>query len=170
MTSVDLPSLTVSGTWSDSGSGALHCMCEVMMPTGAIAAGCDDSEIRLFDLRSKNKVQVLSGHAAKVRSLCSSGPFLYSGAFDGTIRQWDLRKNASLASVSVGENGIYGMWAGSKVLLSVGDAGILNVFAANNLSKLHSAASSHTASIYALHVAEGCLYTGGADHLINFWS
>eukprot|EP00474_Spongospora_subterranea_P004695 CRZ05153.1 hypothetical protein [Spongospora subterranea] len=60
-----------------------------------VATACDDSKIRIFDLRmSKDPVQILEGHTNAVRSIAwsnSHSEIILSGGLDGACRLWNLR-------------------------------------------------------------------------------
>ncbi|MGG6237861.1 NB-ARC domain-containing protein [Nodosilinea sp. AN01ver1] len=75
-----------------------------------LASGCEDHQIRVWDVRTRTLVYCLSGHADEVRSvafapqgylsgdraLALTGHQLASGSYDGTLRLWRLgRESAS---------------------------------------------------------------------------
>lgn len=78
-----------------------------------LASGCEDHQIRVWDLRSQTLVQRLVGHTDEVRSVAFSPqrhsrsgftltthqahPPLASGSYDGTLRLWDLASGDSTA-------------------------------------------------------------------------
>ncbi|KAG8465955.1 hypothetical protein KFE25_005525 [Diacronema lutheri] len=62
-----------------------------------LAAGGSDHCVRVWELRSRRQVATLRGHTGAVRCLllrgCADGA-LFSGAWDKTIRRWDVRSGA----------------------------------------------------------------------------
>ena len=94
-----------------------------------LITGCRDEHVRLFDLNSTTTshthtptttstgttggsvnvpVRVIEGHCDEVSAVVVLGDILYSGSYDCTVRQWDLRallrgscsRDGSLASSS----------------------------------------------------------------------
>ncbi|XP_063933665.1 WD repeat and HMG-box DNA-binding protein 1-like isoform X3 [Zophobas morio] len=63
-----------------------------------VAAGSDDSTIKILDLNNKENITELSGHQNSIRSLAYDplGEFLLSSSCDGTLRVWNLRKSGCL--------------------------------------------------------------------------
>jgi WD40 repeat protein len=81
-----------------------------------LASGCEDHQIRVWDVRSQTLVQRLVGHTDEVRSVAFSPqshrrgglsltthqthPPLASGSYDGTLRLWDLASGDSTKIVT----------------------------------------------------------------------
>lgn len=80
---------------------------ETELTHNAIALGCEDGSISLFDVTDAESepqfICSLRGHTARVLSLCWSrdGKVLLSGAADGTIRQWDIAQRRNISRVNV---------------------------------------------------------------------
>ena len=63
--------------------------------------GGRDSAVRVWDIRTKAQIHVLSGHKHTVCTVASQrfAPQLISGSMDRTIRTWDLRSGGKTLSV-----------------------------------------------------------------------
>lgn len=64
-------------------------------------SGSYDATLRVWDLRSKKCIKVLSGHSNKITCLAISADnsFAVSGAEDTTLRIWDLRSGECMHSL-----------------------------------------------------------------------
>ncbi|KAL6780866.1 hypothetical protein ACKKBG_A08775 [Auxenochlorella protothecoides x Auxenochlorella symbiontica] len=89
----------------------VHCLALSAVP-GAhclTAAGCEDPAIQLCDLASGARLHSLAGHRAPVLALAWSPAAawqLLSGAADGSLRVWDVRRSgASLAVLDLESTG-----------------------------------------------------------------
>jgi len=76
-------------------------------------SGCKDSNIRVFDTKSKERLFLLKGHDKPVTSLSflkfseeseSSGCYLITGSWDGTAKIWDLNSGQCCATLDGHEN------------------------------------------------------------------
>ena len=77
-----------------------------------LAVGCDYKPmIRLFDTESGKLVKELTGHGKEIRTLAFSadGQRLVSGAFDNSVRVWDLATGTSLAELLGSQSFVYGV-------------------------------------------------------------
>ena len=83
---------TTSLPRSCSGTGRLvSCLC--LLSEEVLASGSMDNTIRIWNLRSKEALQVLSGHTDYVRGLAQlSDTQLASASDDKTIRLWNFAK------------------------------------------------------------------------------
>ncbi|KAJ1563604.1 hypothetical protein HK405_001439, partial [Cladochytrium tenue] len=59
-----------------------------------------DKTIRRWDVQSRACVQVLTGHTDFVKCLLLSGPTLYSGSSDRSIRAWDAASGRTAATAT----------------------------------------------------------------------
>lgn len=67
----------------------------------AMAVGCDDNSIRLFDSKTLRQTKKLVGHGAAVNtvSFSSDGKWIVSGSQDKTIRVWSLASGKEIAKL-----------------------------------------------------------------------
>lgn len=63
-----------------------------------LAAGGEESKIRIFDLAAGSQLNELKDHSAMVTSISWSpnGRYLASGCRDGSFRIWDVKKLAPM--------------------------------------------------------------------------
>lgn len=67
----------------------------VFSPDGKmLAAGGEESKIRIFDLAAGSQLNELKDHTATVTSIVwsTNGRHLASGCRDGSLRVWDVKK------------------------------------------------------------------------------
>lgn len=57
-----------------------------------IFIGTDDKKIRVYELSTWKMVEEFIGHEDGVTSIAFADNMLYSGAFDHSIRSWDLKE------------------------------------------------------------------------------
>ncbi|KAL6780864.1 hypothetical protein ACKKBG_A08775 [Auxenochlorella protothecoides x Auxenochlorella symbiontica] len=146
----------------------VHCLALSAVP-GAhclTAAGCEDPAIQLCDLASGARLHSLAGHRAPVLALAWSPAAawqLLSGAADGSLRVWDVRRSgASLAVLD---------------LESTGPGGALPAAAARSAAPDPAAsaaargARAHRAAVTGLAVTRDGLrvVSAGADDAVRAW-
>ncbi|KAL6781620.1 hypothetical protein ACKKBF_B08775 [Auxenochlorella protothecoides x Auxenochlorella symbiontica] len=176
----------------------VHCLALSAVP-GAhclTAAGCEDPAIQLCDLASGARLHSLAGHRAPVLALAWSPAAawqLLSGAADGSLRVWDVRRaGASLAVLDLESTGPEGALPAAAArsaapdprrprqlaLARDPDALFLPSGSAVLGYDLRSGAAlctlrgGHHEAVHACVWSEaggGTLYTGGADRLVLTW-
>lgn len=67
----------------------LRCMC--LVNDHLIAAAGTDNTIRIYDMLANLELGKLTGHFGSVASMCTCGDRLVSGAFDTTLRIWNIQ-------------------------------------------------------------------------------
>ncbi|ORX43340.1 WD40 repeat-like protein [Hesseltinella vesiculosa] len=108
--------------------------------SGLIATGHTDSDIRLWDPRSEDGVNVklsLRGHQKWVSSVSwapQSAYTLCSGSYDGTVRVWDIRSKGSVYTMEEGQEKMFAVdWCDGRIL-SGGESQMLSIFETGSLS------------------------------------
>ena len=73
----------------------------VLVEPNVLASGCQDGEIRLFDVNSGNLVDTLEGHSEYVFSLMMiNQDRLVSGSFDNSIKIWDIKSRKCIQTLT----------------------------------------------------------------------
>ncbi|KAJ1992833.1 hypothetical protein H4R33_000880 [Dimargaris cristalligena] len=82
--------------------GSIKCAIFAGHADQLIASGASDNEIRLWDIDTKQCVNVLKGHGAKIWDLCcdSTSTMLASASGDGTVKLWNLENPSQATCVS----------------------------------------------------------------------
>lgn len=59
---------------------------------------CADGKVILWDIRSREKIASLSGHAdgASCIDISADGNTLWTGGLDSTVRSWDIRERREI--------------------------------------------------------------------------
>ena len=74
---------------------------------GRLVLGMGDNNVYVFDLETREVVQVLSGHTGYVHcESCGMGEgerTVVSAGEDGTVRLWDIRQGEAVHTLSPGE-------------------------------------------------------------------
>jgi formylglycine-generating enzyme len=77
--------------------------CVVFSPDGKVVAGGGNRDVRWFDVKTGDRLQILKGHADEVNTIAfaADGATLASGSRDKTIRLWET-KSGKLIKVLLG--------------------------------------------------------------------
>lgn len=76
----------------------------IFSPDGKmLAAGGEESKIRIFDLAAGSQLNELKDHTATVTNIVwsSNGRYIASGSRDGSLRIWDVKKLSAMRYVGV---------------------------------------------------------------------
>lgn len=101
---------TVVVLWSGCSSKITHLyetedptdyICSVSFATNNpnhLAVGNSKGQIKIFDIQKEVELTTLFGHEGRIGSLnwSSSGSILASGARDGTVAVWDVKRNKAI--------------------------------------------------------------------------
>jgi len=145
-----------------------------------LAVGTNSGDIQLWDAVKCQKIRTLTGHSARVGTLCWSGPTLASGSRDRSICLRDARTQES--SFTVKMNGhkqeVCGLkWSYNEPvhLASGGNDNKLLVWDVRNSGSAMHRFTQHVAAVKAITWSphqNGLLASGGgtADRCIRFWN
>jgi WD40 repeat protein len=77
-------------------------------PDGVTLAVASDNSVHLWDVTTRSKVAVLSGHPDQVTSVAFSGDgnTLATGSRDGMVKLWDIASRQELTSLAGNGNGV----------------------------------------------------------------
>ncbi|KAJ1558560.1 hypothetical protein HK096_010259 [Nowakowskiella sp. JEL0078] len=104
-----------------------------------------------------------------ITSICLSEERIFAGSKDGMINEWDLLSGSHIRTLKGHEKAVTCLAAGSGILYSGSEDGSLRfwVIATGSAMKNVLAHDGYVTSVCV--TAEGKLYTGGADRIINSW-
>jgi len=142
-----------------------------------LAVGTSVGEVQIWDAAKCQTTRVMTGHQARVGTLCWSGHMLSSGSRDRLILQRDVRVPDHFTSKLCGhKQEVCGLkWsADGQQLASGGNDNKLYVWSAHATSPLLRF-TEHTAAVKAISWSphqNGLLASGGgtADRCIRFWN
>lgn len=146
---------------------ALHPSLDVLMTGGR------DSVVRVWDMRTKVQVMVLSGHEQTVCSLLAQAPDpqVISGSHDSTIRLWDLRKGKASVVLTHHKKSIRAMaMHPQEYAFASASAENIKKFALPQGDFLHNMLVQQRAIVNCMAVnQEGVIATGGDNGSLWFW-
>ncbi|KAJ1558446.1 hypothetical protein HK096_000631 [Nowakowskiella sp. JEL0078] len=104
-----------------------------------------------------------------ITSICLSEERIFAGSRDGLINEWDLLSGSHVRTLKGHEKSVTCLAAGSGILYSGSEDGSLRfwIIATGSPMKNILAHDGYVTSVCV--TAEGKLYTGGADRIINSW-
>ncbi len=144
-------------------------MCAV---PGALLATAGDVTVRLWHTDTGEEAKVLRGHPAAVVTACPVGDHLLaSGAYDRSIRLWDLRTGRTVRELEhVGS--VYALTTaeadGRTTLISAGAEGTLVQWNPDTGVR-HWQADGHTGWVNDLCLISGRLASAGSDGTVRLW-
>lgn len=155
-------------------SKAARCSC--WSPDGKwLAAGYDDSRIRIWDVFGQKCLAVLSGHEDSVKCVAWSpdGRKVVSGADDGTVRVWSGESINSMSCKALKEhqdsvNTV--MWLKNDTIVFGGDNGRLTVINSHG-EEIKQLDKVHYKRIYSISASsdERFIVSGGNDKFLCIW-
>ncbi len=84
--------------------------CAGFHPDGLILGTATEAVVRIWDVKSRDEVAALEGHQGAISCLAFSenGYYMASGAADGTVILWDLRKTKQFHAITPAAGGAIG--------------------------------------------------------------
>ncbi|CAE7876680.1 unnamed protein product, partial [Symbiodinium necroappetens] len=149
---------------------AVRCLC--LLSEEVLASGSNDNTIRIWNLRSKEVLQVLSGHTSLVLGLVRlNDTQLASASFDRTIRLWNLAEPEEDGRVLKGHSNwvrcLCRTSAGS--LVSGSDDETLRVWKSDTGEEVREL-RGHTNYVNCLcQASPELLASGSADRTVRLW-
>jgi WD40 repeat protein/3',5'-cyclic AMP phosphodiesterase CpdA/type II secretory pathway predicted ATPase ExeA len=158
------------------------------LPDGStiLATGAEDGMVRLWDLRTRERIASLGGHNNEIHTLAfaeptSDGTLLASGSDDGIVRTWNAQGGRQLATVTgTGDTRLQALALGTLAdgghALATGDeAGVVSLWDPTSGEFLATLPEQHKGPVSALAFGRlanhpDVLATGGDDHTIRMWN
>jgi WD40 repeat protein len=140
-----------------------------------IACGCDDDDIKVWDIEMSTIIHILTGHTDEINTICYSpdSKYIASGGDDQCIKIWDAlsgelisdwdKCNAIIMSLCYSSTG-------NKIAAGLIDGPII-VYDAETFDTIISLSSQHN-QINSVRFSHDDLYivSGGEDELIQIWN
>lgn len=131
-----------------------------------------DAVARVWDMRTKHQVHVLSGHSHTITSLIVQGtnPGIITGSHDTTIKMWDLVAGKCMTTLTHHYKSIRGLCKPSFEHTFVSGApDSLKKWQAKD-GRFIKSMTGHKAVVNAVAVNDdGVLVSGGDDGSMHFW-
>jgi len=143
----------------------------LVLPAGHLAAGCEDSRVRIIDVDTGAVVTKLEGHTDRVRALAAlPDGSLVSGSNDRTVRVWDVGTRACVATLAGHSGWISALAVLSDGRLASGSAdGTVRLWNVGTRTCV-SVLSGHTDRVIALAaLPDGRLVSGSYDRSNRVW-
>ncbi|KAJ3678078.1 hypothetical protein LUZ60_001881 [Juncus effusus] len=140
--------------------------------TGYLYTGSGDKSVKAWSLLDQSLICTLTGHKSTVSCLAVQNGILYSGSWDGTVRLWWITDHTNLCVLGGNSNFNEGSLAAPVLSLCVGD-GFVAAACENGYMKiwrnemLVRSDKVKTGAIYALHLYDNWIFTGGRDKTVN---
>lgn len=139
-----------------------------------VATGCDDTTVRLWNVRRSNSRVVLSGHTQRVYSVSfnGDGALLATASNDGTVRLWDVAEGRAIHTIDAGNR----LWSAAfsptdDLLVTGGDDGLVNLWRATTGEHVHAWHGHHRRVSSAVFSPDGSLVaSSGDDGTVRLWS
>lgn len=82
-----------------------------------LISGGRDSVARVWDIRTKHQIHVLSGHENTIGSIITNSvdPQIITGSYDSTIKLWDLVAGKSMSTLTHHKKSIRSLISDKKV-------------------------------------------------------
>ena len=171
---------------------AIKCGTEALafgeLPDGStiLATGAEDGMVRLWDLRTHERIRALGGHNDAVHTLTFAEPvgdttLLASASNDGIVRTWNAHGGRQLATVTgTGDARVRALAVGrlsdGSHVLATGDAdGAISLWEPTNGELLATLPQQHRDTVRALAfgtLPDGAsiLASAGEDHTVCMWN
>ncbi|KAF5180929.1 pleiotropic regulator PRL2 [Thalictrum thalictroides] len=90
---------------------AVHCLALHSSLDNVLLTGGADSVCRVWDIRKKTSIRVLSGHNDTVSSILTppTDPQVVTGSYDRTMKYWDLRNGSTMTTLTHHRNPVRAM-------------------------------------------------------------
>jgi WD40 repeat protein len=158
----------------DESSSGLAPAVAVRPGGGQFAAAAWSGEVRVFDVRTGDRVHVLRGHQDAVAAVAYSpdGRWLASGGRDRAVRVWDAGTGELVASPPAHPSRVHAVAFSpdGTVLASADQAGGVRLWDARTWGLVRTL-PGHAGGTFAVafHPRDGRLATAGADWAVRLW-
>ncbi|GMH14090.1 hypothetical protein Nepgr_015931 [Nepenthes gracilis] len=137
-----------------------------------VVSGSDDQSILVWDKQTLQLLEELRGHNAQIS--CThmlSGERVLTSAHDGTVKMWDVRTNACVATVGQCSGAVLCMEYDDStgILAAAGRDTLANIWDIRAGKQMHKL-SGHTKWIRSIRMVGDTVITGSDDWTARMWS
>lgn len=136
-----------------------------------VVSGGADATVRVWNLRSENLAQVLTGHTKGVWSVAIfTDVLVLSGSYDHTIKVWNIQGGECLRTL-FGHSGAIWSLACKRHLVATGSHDkLIKVWDMRHCVLQHTF-KGHGSAIFTVDLSDdlSTLFSGSADHSVRIW-
>ncbi|ODQ64043.1 WD40 repeat-like protein, partial [Nadsonia fulvescens var. elongata DSM 6958] len=133
-----------------------------------VSGGCD-RDVRVWDLKSGNCLQILRGHASTVRCLVmADARTAISGSRDNTLRVWDIERGQCLRVLEGHQSSVRCLEVVGDICVSGSYDYTAIVWRVSDGARLHTLVG-HFSQIYSLAFDGKRIATGSLDTSVRIW-
>ena len=122
----------------------------------------------MWDLNTMRCRHTLKGHASRVRALALSGPLLFSGSNDKSIKVWNLDSMSNTHSLESHVSWIRALATEKDVLTSASKDLTVKVWDIKTLKCIFTFQAG--SEVYCLAMTNSMVYGGCQDYKIRVWN
>lgn len=160
---------TCVSTLQSSAGNAIYCI-EWSYDRQFVISGCRHKAVQIWDLENSKMIRTFMGHLKQVYCCQMLENIILSGSADRSIKMWDPRTAACLATFSDSHMGpVMQLQFDSHKLICGGYDKQVRIFDLRTRKLMHSL-SGHSKVIFALQYDQQKIITGGADKRILVWN
>lgn len=167
---VDPPILKAQ--WIDNDSSVLSV---ALGASGEIAlCGCEDSTLRLWDLKSEECLSTLQGHTERVQSVALNAncEIALSGSDDTTLRVWNLKNRECLKILTGHSDSVYSAALNDSGLIALSGSGdkTLRLWDIKTGDCIHTL-KGHSDSVNGVALSKygNLALSGSSDEMLRLW-
>ena len=137
-----------------------------------LVTGGRDGVARVWDMRTRSNVHVLSGHTGTVADLVcqEADPQVITGSLDSTVRMWDLAAGKSMGVLTHHKKGVRALTTHpSEFTFATGSTGSIKQWKCPEGAFMQNF-EGHNAIINTMSVNDqNVLFSGGDNGSMSFW-
>ena len=142
-----------------------------------VASGGADKKVKIWKLENGELVKEITAHRSAVTALAFSqdGTLLVSGGADKKVKLWTLpdgKQDATLEAYADKIVGVSVISFGDTMIIIAGSADGVIAISGKDGNSIFQINTEHKRRLTAMgsNVKEGCIYSGGTDGILKFWS
>ncbi|XP_050236347.1 DENN domain and WD repeat-containing protein SCD1 [Mercurialis annua] len=139
---------------------------------GKVVSGSDDQSVIVWDKQTSQLLEELKGHNAQVSCVrMLSGERVLTSSHDGTVKMWDVRTDACVATVGRVPSAVLCMEYDDStgILAAAGRDAVANIWDIRSGRQMHKLLG-HTKWIRSIRMVGDTLVTGSDDWTARVWS